>query len=161
MWIGSIRLDVATKDANFAGTDSLVRALIVRDGSELLGLRLDYPAENDLERGASRDYDYFTLPRINDQTPQLPDGIGQSPMPYPDHGIEFSSGMAGHLTLRLKIGGDDMWIKDQVDLYIREVRLVNTSFDTLEWKHVATWGKDVAMSTDSGEGKSTWNLNLG
>jgi hypothetical protein len=166
MWIGSIRVDVKTKDQQFAGTDSLVRAVIVRDGAELLALRLDWPTENDLERGAFRDYTYFTLPRINHLTPQLPDGIGMSPMPYPDHGIEYSIGMNGHFTLRLRIGGSDMWVKDNVDVYIREVRQVATSFDTLawqedsDWTYVASWGQDVAMSTDSGEGKTTWNLNL-
>jgi hypothetical protein len=49
MWIGSIRLIVETKDAPFAGTDSLVQATILRDGTELRVLNLDYPTENDLE----------------------------------------------------------------------------------------------------------------
>lgn len=35
MWIGSIRLIVETKDTPFAGTDSLVQATILRDGTEL------------------------------------------------------------------------------------------------------------------------------
>ena len=51
MWMGAIRLDVATKDADYAGTDNLVTTNIVRDGTGLLKLRLDYPTENDLERG--------------------------------------------------------------------------------------------------------------
>ena len=74
--------------------------------------------------------------------------------------------MNGHYTLRLRIGGSDMWIKDNVDVYIREVRQVATSFDTLAWQedsnwsYIASWGQDVAMSTDGSEGKTTWNLNL-
>lgn len=166
MWIGSIRLAVATKDAPYAGTDSLVQAEVRRDGNLLNTLNLDYPNEDDLERGAHRAYDYYGLPRHNDQTPELPPGIGQSPMPYPDHGYQFSHGMHGHLDLRLHIRNDDMWIKDNVDLYVRQIREVATSFDTLDWvedtnwTYIGTWSRDVAMSTDSSEGVEYWNLVL-
>jgi hypothetical protein len=169
MWIGSIRLIAETKDAPFAGTDSLVQATILRDGNELRVLNLDYPTEDDLERGAIRNYDYIgptKLPRRNDQTPELPPGIGQIPMPYPGYGFEFSHGLNGHLKIRLRIRGDDMWIKDNVDLYVRFIRQVATSFDTLAWQedpywtYIASWSQDVAMSTDSSEGTTTWTLNL-
>lgn len=166
MWIGSLKLRIATEDAPNAGTDSLVTAMIVRDGHDVVDLRLDWPAEDDLERGAHRDYTYYELPRHNDKTPELPDGIGQTPMPYPDYGIEFSDKLTGHLKLRLRIRGSDMWIKDNVDLFIKEVRQVATSFDTLawqqdgDWTYIATWSKDVAMSKDSDEGVTTWNLIL-
>jgi hypothetical protein len=166
MWIGAIKLTVQTKDATDAGTDSLVRAGVLRDGNELARLRLDYEDENDLERGAIRNYFYSDLPRKNDQTPELPDGIGQSPMPYPDHGFEFSNGVNGHMKLRLRIYDDDMWIKDNVDLYVKEIRNVATSFDTLAWKedanwtYLGSWSADVAMSTDADEGRQTWTLNL-
>ncbi len=59
-----------------------------------------------------------------------------------------------------------MWIKDKVDLYIREMSEHSTSFDTYEWfedeswTYVASWSKDVAMSTDSDEGVKTLNLVL-
>lgn len=131
MWIGSIRLIVETKDEPYAGTDSLVRATILRNGNELRVLRLDYPTEDDLERGAIRNYDYMgptKLPRRNDKTHELPDGIGQIPMPYPGYGFEFSDGLSGHLKIRLRIHGDDMWIKDNVDLYVRFIRNKATSF---------------------------------
>lgn len=169
MWIGAIRLTVQTEDAPYAGTDHLVQATVIRDGNSLRTLNLDYPAEDDLERGAIRNYDYSgpsRLPRRNDQTPELPSGIGQIPMPYPGYGFEFSHGMHGHLRLRLRIRGHDMWIKDRVDLHVREIRLIATSFDTLAWQedpfwtYIASWGQDVAMSTDSSEGTSQWNLVL-
>jgi len=169
MWIGSIRLNVETKDAPNAGTDSLVQARILRDGNELRLLNLDYPAEDDLERGAIRNYDYSgptKLPRRNDHTPELPPGIGRNPMPYPGYGFEFSNGMNGHLKVRLQIRNDDMWIKDNVDLYVRLIRLRATSFDTVDWledpdwTYIASWSQDVAMSTDSREGLTTWTLNL-
>ena len=169
MWIGSIRLIVETKDAPYAGTDSLVRATILRNGNELRVLRLDYPTEDDLERGAIRNYDYMgptKLPRRNDKTPELPDGIGRIPMPYPGYGFEFSDGLSGHLKIRLRIHGEDMWIKDNVDLYVRFIRNKATSFDTLawiedpDWSYIASWGQDVPMSTDWSEGFTTWTLNL-
>jgi hypothetical protein len=74
--------------------------------------------------------------------------------------------MNGHLRIRLQIHGDDMWIKDNVDLYVRFVRQVATSFDTLAWQedsfwtYVASWTRDAAMSTDSSEGFAIWNMNL-
>ncbi|MBL8526917.1 MAG: hypothetical protein JNL68_04480 [Burkholderiales bacterium] len=169
MWIGAIRLIVATKDAPSAGTDNLVQATVLRDGAVLRVLNLDYPTENDLERGAIRNYDYIgptKLPRRNDQTPELPPGIGQNPMPYPGYGFEFSNGLSGHLVLRLRIRGDDMWIKDNVDLYVRFIRRRATSFDTLawvedpDWTYIASWSRDVPMSTDASEGFTTWNLVL-
>jgi hypothetical protein len=166
MWIGAIRLRVQTKDTTDAGTDHVVRAGVLRDGSELARLELDYADENDLERGAVRNYYYSNLPRRNHHTPELPPGVGQNPMPYPDHGFEFSDGVNGHMKLRLRIHGDDMWVKDNVDLYIKQVRNVATSFDTLAWQDDAnwtflgSWPKDVAMSTDSDEGTATWTLNL-
>ena len=169
MWIGSIRLVVQTEDAPNAGTDSLVQATVLRNDNALRILNLDYPTEDDLERGAIRNYDYIgptRLPRRNDQTPELPPGIGQNPMPYPGYGFEFSNGLHGHLKLRLHINGDDMWIKDSVDLYVRFLRQRATSFDTLawledpEWTYIASWTQDVAISTDSSEGVSDWTLNL-
>lgn len=169
MWIGAIRLVVETQDTPSAGTDSLVQATILRDGTELRVLNLDYPTEDDLEPGAIQNYDYSgptNLPRRNDKTPELPPGIGQSPMPYPGYGFEFSNGMNGHLNIWLRIRNDDMWIKDKVDLYVRFIRQVATSFDTLAWQedsfwtHIASWTQDVAMSTDSSEGVTTWTLIL-
>lgn len=169
MWIGSIRLIVQTKNAPHAGTDSLVQATVLRDGTALRVLNLDYSTEDDLERGAIRMYDYVgptKLPRRNDKTPELPPGIGQSPMPYPGYGFEFSNGLNGHLKIRLRIHGDDMWIKDNVDLYVRSIRRRATSFDTIDWQedpdwtYVSSWSQDVAMSTDSSEGTTTWTLNL-
>jgi len=74
--------------------------------------------------------------------------------------------LGGHLILRLRINGDDMWIKDNVDLYVQQIRQKATSFDTLawiqdtDWHYAATWSRDVPMSTDSSEGFTTWNLIL-
>ena len=164
MWIGSIKLAVWTGDAPDAGTDNLVLARLLRDGTEVLALKLDYPTEDDLEPGAFRNYWYLQLPRRNHLTPELPPGIGQIPPPYPSYGVEYSNGIHGHLALRLTIGGDDLWIKDRVDLQIKQVRPKATSFDMYAWKEdtrwstVASWGQDVPISTDTTEGHPAWTL---
>lgn len=169
MWIGAIRLTVQTKDIKYAGTDSLIQASILRDGIELRVLNLDYPSEDDHERGDIRSYSYTgptKLPRRNDSTPELPSGVGRVPMPYPGYGFEYSNGMNGHLSIRLRIRSDDMWIKDNVDLYVKFIRRVASSFDTLVWKrdaiwtYIASWTQDVKLSTDSSEGFKVWNLVL-
>ncbi len=169
MWIGAIRLTVETADVEYAGTDSLLQAEILRDGNRLRTLNLDYPTIDDHERDAIRNYDYYgptRLPRRNDATPELPPGIGQIPMPYPGYGFEFSSGLGSHLSIQLRTRGSDMWIKDRVDLYVREIRRIATSFDTLAWvedsywTYIASWTQDVAMSRDGSEGRETWRLVL-
>ena len=170
MWISAIRLVVETKDVPSAGTDSPVQAVIMRDDTKLRVLNLDCPTEDDLERGAIQAYDYIgptKLPRRNDKTPELPPGTGQIPMPYPGHGFEFSSGLHGHLTIRLRIRGDDMWIEDNVHLYVRFTRQKATfGFDTLawsedpDWTYITSWTRDVPMSTDPNEGLTTWDLKL-
>jgi hypothetical protein len=158
MWIGAIKLFVGTKDAPNAGTDDLIQAVVLRDGHEVARLDLNWAGIDDNERGDQRAYTYFNLKRKNDGTPELPPGLGQIPMPYPEHGIEFSNGIVGHLKIRLSTNGFDMWIKDFVDLSVREIRQKATSFDTLawiedsDWTPMGRWGKDVSMSWDLFEG---------
>ena len=166
MWIGNIGFMVWTKDAPVAGTDSLVTVEILRNGNHLFTGRVDFPQLDDLERGSVRFYGYTVPNRYLDRTPQLPDGIGRIPPPYPDTGIEFSDGLFGHLSCRLRIHSDDMWTKDRVDIYVKETRLVATSFDTVAWRtdqfwtHLGMWTQDINLSTDSNEGPNTWTLGV-
>ncbi len=166
MWIGKIGFQVATKDADFAGTDSLLTVEVLRNGSFIFAGKLDYADINDHERGDSRFYGYSFKQLYFDRTTPLPDGVGQDPMPYPDIGMEFSDGLQGHLKCRLHIHNDDMWIKDEVDIYVKVIRQVATSFDTLAWKEdsgwtsLGAWTQDVRMSTDNSEGPATWMLNV-
>jgi hypothetical protein len=166
MWIAAIGFQVSTANTTYAGTDSLLTVEILRDDSNLITGRLDYTDQDDHERGDSRFYGY-TIPQLFlDKTPPLPDGVGQIPAPYPEPGMEFSNGIAGHLKCRLRIGNDDMWIKDQVDIYVRYIKRVATSFDTLDWQldadwtYLGAWTQDVKMSTDSSEGPASWTLNI-
>jgi hypothetical protein len=152
MWIGSIRLVVRTGNARDAGTDNLVTATILRDGETLATLALDYPKENDLERGALRNYDYIgptKLPRRNDKTAERQPGMElKGPMPFPEYGFEYSNGLKGHLQIRLSIGGGDLWIKDAVDLHVRFIRLNGGAWqEDADWTLIERWGQDVRMST--------------
>ena len=169
MWLGAVSLVVTTAAVRDAGTDDLITARLFRDDVALRDLRLDFPTEDDHEPGDIRTYAFGgpgKWPRVHDRTPPLPPGIGQSPMPYPGYGFEFSSGLAGHLRLQLRTGGSDMWLKDNVDLNVKEVRQRATSFDTLDWmldpdwRYLASWPRDVAFSRDPRQGSATWMLVL-
>lgn len=164
MFISRIGFQVTTKDAPNAGTDSLLTMEVLRNGNHLWTGRLDFPDLNDNERGDSRFYGYTFRSLFLDRTPHLPDGIGRIPMPYPDRGMEFSDGLNGHLRCRLHNNGDDMWIKDQVNVHVRIIRQRATSFDTLDWiedndwTFVGSFTQDVALSTDSREGVERWTM---
>ncbi len=159
MWIGTIRLQVRTKDAPHAGTDDDVVVTIVRDGADVATVNLNKPNQNDLEQRDFRDYDYTQFPRSTDQTVVPDPEFAAIPTPYPPHGIEFSYGIPGHLALRLAIRGDDMWIEDSVALSIRELVQRNDVWrEREEWTHVDTWEVDSRMSTDRSEGVRTWTL---
>jgi hypothetical protein len=163
MWIGEIRLVVVTKNVSHAGTDSLVNAVLLRDDNPLVTLRLDRRRVDDLERGSTNDFRFLNLPRLNDHTPELPPSVLQFPMPYPPSGIEFSNGLPGHLKFRLTIGGDDMWIKDRVDLFINQFQFTSEAQDWVldqGWSAIGSWGQDVKMSTDFWEGSDKWILGV-
>lgn len=163
-WITKIGFRVWTDAAPYAGTDNLVLVNLMRDGDTKERLRLDYAHLDDLEPNSRRFYG-FQIPRRHlDKTKPLPDGIGQIPSPYPATGIEFSADLRGHLKCQLEIKGDDLWIKDRVDIYVKYISLKATSFDTVEWledafwTRLGIWGQDVTLSRDSGEGFTRWNL---
>ena len=164
VWVSRIGFQVATADTPGAGTDALIMVEIIRDGEHLETGRLDFPHLDDHERGDSRFYG-FTIPTLHlDETRALPPGIGRIPMPYPDTGIEFSNGIHPYLRCRLRTHSDDMWIKDKVEIFIKETHLVATSFDILAWQEspvwtrLGAWTQDVRISRDSSEGVTTWTL---
>lgn len=101
-----------------------------------------------------------------DRTEPLPDGIGRWPPPYPGHGLELSSGVAGHLVLQIRPGGDDAWQKDDVHVHVREIRRVADGFDSWTWVEDAHWTdlghfpRDAWISTDADEGFTRYNLRF-
>ena len=162
-WISEIMFRVVTEDSVDAGTDSLLTVEIFRGGDHLVTGRLDFRHLDDYERDDDRFYNFVIPDRHLHRTPPLPDGIGRIPSPYPETGMEFSDGLAGHLRCRLRIHNDDMWIKDNVEIWVKEVRL-RWSGDSAAWhederhRRLGSWGQDVAMSTDGDEGPHTWTL---
>ena len=59
-----------------------------------------------------------------------------------------------------------MWTKDQVDIWLKNIRQLATSFDTLDWiedqdwTKLGSWTRDVNLSTDTSEGATTWTLGV-
>jgi hypothetical protein len=163
MWIGEIRFAVQTKDASYAGTDSMVDAVLLRDEEELVTLGLNRKGVNDLQRGSMDEFIFRDLPRHNDRTFGLPPSSVQIPMPYPPTGIEFSDGLPGHLKFRLIIEGNDLWIKDKVVISIKQFRFTFEAQDWVldqNWSVIGSWGRDAKMSTDFWEGDNQWILVL-
>jgi hypothetical protein len=168
MWVGAISLFVQTGTSVHAGTDSDVTASVVRDDFAVADLALGVPHFDDLERGSGRFYNFESLARKNDRTPELPPSQSQSPMPFPESGIEFSDGLEGHLKLVLSIGGRDLWVKDRIDLFIKQSRFggLGGPANIQDWvvddefTFVASWGMNVAMSRDPAEGHETWTMRF-
>lgn len=151
-WISEIMFRVQTADAPNAGTNHPLTVDIYRDGEYLFTGELNFGHINDHERGDSRYYNFI-----------LPEGYlfpDESEYTRPTAGIEFSDGIAGNLTCRLQIHGDDKWIKDQVDIYVKEVRPRGPIgwVDDDSHRLLGNWTQDVTLSTYSDEGYEAWDL---
>lgn len=148
VWIGAIRLAV---DGPARGA---VKVTLLRDGSPLLRLLCEAPGPS-----------AFSLPRVNDLTPQLPDGGAQLPLPYPPHGIEFTHGLRGHLALELTAGGEPAEL-GTIELAVRELRLGGHRFQALQWDEDADWTPlglwrlDPEEAADTASGLLSWALEL-
>ena len=168
MWVGSIRVRVRTKSTATASTDSPVIAAIVRDNVAVYAFFLNPELRTfgqptlELVSGTDRNFVQFSLPKTSDN-----ESI-DAPLEQPPYGLEFTNGLSGHCTLKLRIFGNDLWITDEVELFIRELHPVRLSktLDALtwveeaNWKAVAQWSKDIRISTDTSEGFAIVNLNV-
>jgi hypothetical protein len=154
MWIGALCLRVTTKAQPHSGTDYVVTAEMLRDGEVVQRFKLDYGAMDDMEPGATMDYCFAGaegLPRKHDRTPRFKRGHRE--VEAPGHGIEFSKGLNGHLAFRFKVQGPDVWLKDVIQLFIRELHPVRSEsgvqwVEDKAWNHVATWGRDVPVGAE-------------
>lgn len=183
-WISEIGFLVWTKHSVNAGTEDRLTVDIYRDGEYLFSVRLS----EGLERGDAHYYNFPIRNRYFDESePPQPPGVLRHlrypalyppPRPasspsgdlgdyvfrrprYPASGIEFSNGVAGNLGCRFRIHGDDKWIKDQVDVYVKEIRPGATGIDWVEddyARHLGSWREDVPLSTYSDEGFRSWTL---
>lgn len=85
------------------------------------------------------------------------DGIVSWPAgrPFPN-AIEFQHQVQGSLKFRFEIFGDDLWVKDNIDAYVRYThpRHIPGTIDAQEWvenafwTHIGTFSRDVSMSTN-------------
>jgi hypothetical protein len=168
MWVGSIRVRVRTKAAATASTDSPVIAAIMRDNAAVYAFFLNPELRTfgqptlELMSGTDRNFVQFSLPKSNDGSPT------DTSVDQPPYGLEFTNGLSGHCTLKLRIFGNDLWITDEVELFVKELHPVQlpktldtfTWVEEANWKPVAQWSKDIRISTDTSEGFAIVNLNV-
>ena len=168
MWIGAIKLRVYTGYQVQAGTTSLVEVSFRRDGEGLIVFPLEFPPAVGIDRASHPTYAWSDndLPRRNDKTPSLPSGEVQIPMPYPDHGFEFSDGVKNHFDLRLRIRGQDEWVVEEAELWVKHVVLVNWLGlkiwqTSSQWSKVGEWNSQTwLLSTDPPEGDKTADFKV-
>lgn len=156
MWIGGVRLVVKTKDRKYAGTDSDVQAGFLRNGWELTYGTLDL-AGDDLGRGDERGYNFIFSDWFNDRTQPIDFDPSPNPPPYPDRGIEYSNGLVGNLGIRLRIMGADMWIKDELHIYTKQIRLKSTALSEPSWRLDDDWHYEGSSLTDVRMSTDWWN----
>jgi hypothetical protein len=168
MWVGSIRVRVRTKSSETASTDSPVIAAVMRDNIAVYAFFLNPEFRTlggtnlEITSGTDRNFFQFSLPKSSAHPPP------EASVDEPPYGIEFPNGLAEHCTLKLRIFGNDLWITDEVELFIRELHAVRlpAASDTLtwveetSWKSVGQWSKDIRISTDTSEGFAIVNFNV-
>jgi hypothetical protein len=144
-----------TSNQEGSGTDSPVTLEILRDGQSIVNV-FDEPGETArLDRGevATRFWQF-----------RSPDNIGVSvsgvTIPYTEN---FPNGVRGHLTVRIRIHGDDLWRKDNIlsTVWSGELHGIPGTIDSVQWVETGesfNFTQDVGMSTNSAEGLTTWEL---
>lgn len=163
-WISEIGWDVKTSRSQFSGTNTAISVEILRDNLQVIVLLVEPGNTPRLDRGTSQ---FFWWKFQGANFAPNPSGIGHTTggEGFP-HGVEFPQDIHGHLRCRLRAGGDDMWIKDNIDAYVRYARLISVPgtidsrvwVDDLNWTAVGSFTQDVAISTDPHEGTPTWTL---
>lgn len=146
---------VQTGSQWWSGTDTTVKIEIYRDQDLIKRLNLEPGNTPRLNRGELANY-YWIF--------QSPDDIGVSisgtTVPY---SVAFPNGVDGHLRVKLIAQGDDAWEKVSIDSYVTtgNLRYVPGTIDEFVWVEDYQeffFGQDVVLSTDSGEGFTTWTL---
>jgi hypothetical protein len=163
-WISEIGWDIKTLNVDPAGTDTPVVVDILRDDIPLITLAIEPGNTSRLDRGDSRFY-WWRFQGTNFVPSDDGTGTSSAGEELP-HGVEFPQDIGGHLKCRLRALGEDMWIKDNVDAYVRYARLVHVPgtidssvwVDDLNWTFVGSFTQDAPISTDTGEGYPSWTL---
>jgi hypothetical protein len=146
---------VQTGSQWWSGTDTAVKIEIYRDQDLIKRLNLEPGNTPRLNRGEFANYFWIF---------ESPDDIGVAisgtAVPY---SVTFPNGVAGHLRVKLIAQGDDAWEKVSIDSFVTtgNLRYVPGTIDAYAWIEDFQeffFGQDVVISTDSGEGFTTWTL---
>jgi hypothetical protein len=163
-WISEIGWDIKTSSAQFSETDTPVSVEILRDDIQVIALFIEPGNTPRLNRGASEFYWWrFQGANFAPNSSDIGHSTGGEGFP---HGVEFPQDIQGHLKCRLRAWGNDKWIKDNIEGFVRYARLVGVPgtidstvwVDDLNWTAVGNFTQDVVISTDTGEGTPTWTL---
>lgn len=161
LMIRGLRWDISTSNDPGAGTDARLACEIFRDGNYLFRVNLEPGETERLDRGTFFSLYYmFTQPFY---ALPIDQGIAQGVV-----GIEFPQGIAGHLSLKLQIYGDDKWVKDRIEVYARLGELIRDEEgggllvydDKNDWEFIGFFGQKTSLSTNPDEGFTSWRLNF-
>ena len=165
VWVSEIGWDIRTSGDPIAGTDTRVTVEILRDNNLVILLNVEPGNTTRLDRGESTFYSWrFLGTNYAPDDSELGTITGGQGIPY---GVEFPQNVVGHLKCRFRAWGDDLWIKDNVDGYVRYAteRSVPGTIDStvwvddLNWTFIWSFPQDVPISTDPAEGFTAWTLN--
>ena len=157
----AIAWDIQTSHEQFAGTDTKLVCEILRDDAKVFTIILEPGNTTRLNRGVMNALAYhFTKPYLVTPTePSLSQGVV---------GVEFPNGFVGHLKMRLRNTGDDLWIKETIDVYGQVGELYRDEEggallvlnDRDEWVDLGSFTKRQNLSTDPTEGFATLTLRF-
>jgi hypothetical protein len=164
VWVSRFGWSVLTGPQPPDGTDSRVAVTILRRDTPVITLNVEPGFTPRLSQGASEFFSWtWRGTNIDDG-----DVVGwPAGLPFPD-AIEFRPNLPGRLKFRFEIFGNDLWVKDNIDCYVRfthpehvpgtidQQRWVEDS----AWTSVGTFPRDVNMSTDTVPGSVFKRLEL-
>lgn len=161
-YVSEIAWDIKTADRAWSGTDTPVSVEIIRDDDIVLALNVEPGQTGRLDRGDS-EFHWWAFKGTHFAPGDIVQWVGG--LPTPD-AVEFPDGIEGSLKCRFRAHGDDMWIKDDVDAYVRYTKPKGIEgtidamkwIDDINWTHSGTFSVDGAISTDLDEGYRTWTL---
>jgi hypothetical protein len=161
-YISEIAWDIRTSAEEGGGTDAPLNVEVMRDDDIVIALRVEPGETGRLDRGDS-EFHWWEFRGTHFAPGDVVRWVGG--LPYPD-AAEFPDGISGSLKCRFRIFGEDMWIKDNIEAYVRytEPEHVEGTIDSMvwvddiNWTHVGTFSVDANISADSSEGSETWTL---
>jgi hypothetical protein len=154
-----IAWDIHTSNEPFAGTDNKISCELLRDDVNVFTIVLEPGGTKRLDRGLGDALLYkfgrpFLAAPVNSNLVQ---GVV---------GGEFPNGFGGHLKMRLRNAGDDLWIKNTINVYGRVGELFRDNEggallvfnDGNQWVDLGRFDKRHVLSTDPSEGTATLTL---